>query len=173
PAAGTARSGAGGVSDHPHAGRGSPRPRPGPARRVRRPGDRGGDDGHRRRRPDQGAAAPRPRGAPRPPEAVLRVLGQHQPVAPAGRGRRRGRPRLVGHGQPRPGRRAAPGPPGVAARGAVHRRLYELTASPEWGDEPGDWADPVARTAPPVMWPSQGWSWHGPSDRVITGRLWG
>ncbi len=50
---------------------------------------------------------------------------------------------------------------------------YELTASPEWGDEPGDWADPVARTAPPVMWPSQGWSWHGPSDRVITGRLWG
>lgn len=50
---------------------------------------------------------------------------------------------------------------------------YELAASPEWTDQPNDWADPAARVRAPEMWPSAGWSWQGPADRVVTGRLWG
>jgi muramoyltetrapeptide carboxypeptidase LdcA involved in peptidoglycan recycling len=50
---------------------------------------------------------------------------------------------------------------------------YELAPSLEWGDEPGDWKDPQARQEPPRMWPSEGWRWQGPADRVVEGRLWG
>ncbi len=50
---------------------------------------------------------------------------------------------------------------------------YEVSPADEWGDQPGDWNDPVARSAPPKMWPSDGWVWRGPANRVVQGRLWG
>ncbi|MEU8070446.1 MULTISPECIES: S66 peptidase family protein [unclassified Micromonospora] len=49
---------------------------------------------------------------------------------------------------------------------------YELTAAPEWGDEPCDWRDPAALAGEPPMYPSEGWRWHGPAE-VVRGRTWG
>ena len=54
------RSGTGGVPDDPAARRDAAGPRRRPPRRVRRPGDRARCSRDRRRRPDHGAAAPRP-----------------------------------------------------------------------------------------------------------------
>ncbi|MGC4777397.1 S66 family peptidase [Micromonospora chalcea] len=49
---------------------------------------------------------------------------------------------------------------------------YELTAAPEWGDEPYDWRDPATLAEEPPMYPSEGWRWHGPAE-VVQGRTWG
>lgn len=49
---------------------------------------------------------------------------------------------------------------------------YELTPSPDHGDESHDWADPTLRDVPPPMWPADGWTWDGP-QRVVEGPLWG
>ncbi|MET8906810.1 S66 peptidase family protein [Micromonospora sp. NPDC004551] len=49
---------------------------------------------------------------------------------------------------------------------------YELTPAPEWGDEPRDWRDPATLADEPVMFPGEGWRWHGPA-RAVQGRTWG
>jgi muramoyltetrapeptide carboxypeptidase LdcA involved in peptidoglycan recycling len=49
---------------------------------------------------------------------------------------------------------------------------YELSPSPEFTDVDGDWADPHTFDGPPVMEPSDGWSWHR-ADRVVEGPSWG
>ncbi|WP_329107373.1 LD-carboxypeptidase [Micromonospora sp. NBC_01699] len=49
---------------------------------------------------------------------------------------------------------------------------YELTPSPEYSDEPSDWRDPSTLAAEPVMFPSEGWHWHGPPT-VVEGAVWG
>jgi muramoyltetrapeptide carboxypeptidase LdcA involved in peptidoglycan recycling len=49
---------------------------------------------------------------------------------------------------------------------------YELTSATEWGDEPRDWRDPATLADEPVMYPGEGWRWHGPT-RVVQGRTWG
>ena len=49
---------------------------------------------------------------------------------------------------------------------------YELTASPDYTDEPVDWGAPDYGSAPPRMFPSSGWTWEGPR-RAVEGRLWG
>jgi muramoyltetrapeptide carboxypeptidase LdcA involved in peptidoglycan recycling len=50
---------------------------------------------------------------------------------------------------------------------------YELFPADEFSDESGDWADPVARTTAPPMQQGEGWIWHGRTDRVVEGALWG
>ncbi|MFF4893175.1 S66 family peptidase [Micromonospora chersina] len=49
---------------------------------------------------------------------------------------------------------------------------YDLTPAPEWGDEPRDWRAPATLADEPVMFPGEGWRWHGPA-RVVQGRTWG
>ncbi|SBT54618.1 S66 family peptidase [Micromonospora narathiwatensis] len=49
---------------------------------------------------------------------------------------------------------------------------YELTPAPEWGDQPNDWRDPSTLAYEPVMFPGEGWRWHGPAT-VVQGRTWG
>ncbi|HEX5540020.1 MAG TPA: S66 peptidase family protein [Micromonospora sp.] len=49
---------------------------------------------------------------------------------------------------------------------------YELAASPDYGDEPSDWADPSTLSQPPRMFPASGWSWHG-SSAVVEAPVWG
>jgi len=49
---------------------------------------------------------------------------------------------------------------------------YDLTPAPEWGDQPNDWRDPSTLAYEPVMFPGEGWRWHGPAT-VVQGRTWG
>jgi muramoyltetrapeptide carboxypeptidase LdcA involved in peptidoglycan recycling len=49
---------------------------------------------------------------------------------------------------------------------------YELTPTTEYSDEPSDWRDPTTLAAEPVMFPAQGWCWHGPQT-VVEGPIWG
>ncbi|SCF36509.1 Muramoyltetrapeptide carboxypeptidase LdcA (peptidoglycan recycling) [Micromonospora viridifaciens] len=49
---------------------------------------------------------------------------------------------------------------------------YDLTPAPEWGDQPNDWRDPATLAYEPVMFPGEGWRWHGPAT-VVQGRTWG
>ncbi|MEU3453919.1 S66 peptidase family protein [Micromonospora sp. NPDC006766] len=49
---------------------------------------------------------------------------------------------------------------------------YELTPAAEWGDQPNDWRDPATLAYEPVMFPGEGWRWHGPAS-VVQGRTWG
>ncbi len=49
---------------------------------------------------------------------------------------------------------------------------YELTPAAEWGDQPNDWRDPATLAYEPVMFPGEGWRWHGPAT-VVQGRTWG
>ncbi|MEU5549593.1 S66 peptidase family protein [Micromonospora sp. NPDC047793] len=49
---------------------------------------------------------------------------------------------------------------------------YDLSAAPEWGDEPADWNDPGCLAAEPVMFAGAGWRWQGPAT-TVTGRTWG
>lgn len=49
---------------------------------------------------------------------------------------------------------------------------YELTASADYSDEPGDWNDPASLAQPPAMFPASGWSWYGPAE-VIEAPVWG
>ena len=53
-----------------------------------------------------------------------------------------------------------------------HSGWYDLVASADYTDEPGDWRDPDFFAGPPVMFPASGWTWHGPQTRVA-GRVWG
>ncbi|HEX6871631.1 MAG TPA: S66 peptidase family protein [Micromonosporaceae bacterium] len=49
---------------------------------------------------------------------------------------------------------------------------YELRPPVDWSDEHGDWADPVASTTEPPMWPHEGWTWLN-ADRVVEAATWG
>ncbi|MEV4410674.1 S66 peptidase family protein [Catellatospora sp. NPDC049609] len=49
---------------------------------------------------------------------------------------------------------------------------FDLTPSPDYGDEPHDWADDTLRGTEPPMWPAAGWTWTG-ARRVVEGPLWG
>ncbi|WP_326560962.1 S66 family peptidase [Micromonospora sp. NBC_01796] len=49
---------------------------------------------------------------------------------------------------------------------------YELAPAKRYSDEPSDWRDPSTLAAEPVMFPSDGWHWHGPQTRV-EGPVWG
>ncbi|MFK3981093.1 S66 peptidase family protein [Micromonospora sp. NPDC050397] len=49
---------------------------------------------------------------------------------------------------------------------------YELRPATEYSDEPSDWRDPSTLAAEPVMFPAEGWHWHGPRT-VVEGPVWG
>jgi len=49
---------------------------------------------------------------------------------------------------------------------------FDLTASPDYSDEPVDWHTPDYATVTQPMFPSSGWRWHGATESV-SGRLWG
>jgi muramoyltetrapeptide carboxypeptidase LdcA involved in peptidoglycan recycling len=49
---------------------------------------------------------------------------------------------------------------------------FELTPATGWTDQDRDWADLENLASEPPLFPSTGWSWHGPRNPV-TGRLWG
>ena len=119
------------------------RPRRRRQRRLRRPGDHGDPDQHRRRRPDQDPQAPRRRRDRCQPQAVLRAQRQHQPaqlpLEPRDRLllRRRGddRPRPAGIGQPaQPARRS--GPPSSATAGTTCGRRSRSPMSTSTGPTP-------------------------------------
>jgi muramoyltetrapeptide carboxypeptidase LdcA involved in peptidoglycan recycling len=57
-------------------------------------------------------------------------------------------------------------------RALFTHETYALTPATEFGDEEGDWGDPKSLVAEPPMFPSDGWSWHGPQSKV-TGPAWG
>ncbi|SNS89310.1 Muramoyltetrapeptide carboxypeptidase LdcA (peptidoglycan recycling) [Asanoa hainanensis] len=49
---------------------------------------------------------------------------------------------------------------------------FDLTASPDYSDEPVDWRTPDYATVAQPMFPSSGWRWHG-ATASVSGRLWG
>jgi len=50
---------------------------------------------------------------------------------------------------------------------------FELTASPDYSDEPVDWGTPDYASASEPMFPAAGWIWHGGPASPVTGPLWG
>ncbi len=57
-------------------------------------------------------------------------------------------------------------------RALFTHETYTVTAVDEYTDEERNWNDPDSLLAEPTMFPSEGWSWHGPQSKV-TGPAWG
>ena len=57
-------------------------------------------------------------------------------------------------------------------RALFTRETYTLAPADECGDEEGDWNEPESLQQEPVMFPCEGWSWHGP-QATVSGPAWG
>ncbi len=54
-----------------------------------------------------------------------------------------------------------------------HSSIGLVVSSPVYSDADLDWSDKQNLHKNRPMYPSDGWHWHEPQDRIIEGRLWG